>query len=495
MTNRTDTSILVVEDDFSLREAIVDTLDLAGYQVMGADNGRMALDVIEKEDISMVISDVQMPKMNGHQLLKQIKRTYPDIPVLLMTAYGTIDKAIVAMKDGAADYMVKPFEPEVLVSTVSQYISQDDSDYHMIAVDPLMIEVSSLAKRVAGSDATVMISGKSGTGKEVIAKFIHQHSPRAEKPFVAINCAAIPENMLEATLFGYEKGSFTGAYKSSAGKFEQAQGGTLLLDEISEMDLGLQAKILRVIQEKEVERLGGHEIIDLDVRILATSNRNMREYVKQGKFREDLFYRLNVFPIQLPELQQRKEDIVPLAKHLIEKIARSNGQVIPSISESAQSKLINNSWPGNIRELDNVMQRAFILHLEDSIEVEDIIFEQEPVVRVEEHTEVVQTNNVVENTSVMNAEAEKQTVEAIKSEGKNTVITNNGSKSLHSDLKNHEFQVILDILQNTLGNRKLTAERLGISQRTLRYKLAKMRDNGMNIPTGYGNNKLGVNPA
>jgi len=493
--NNNQASILVVEDDFSLREAIVDTLDLAGYQVFGADNGRMALEIIENKAVSMVISDVQMPKMNGHQLLKQIKRNYPDIPVLLMTAYGTIDKAIVAMKDGAADYMVKPFEPEVLVSTVNQYISQYDSDYEMIAVDPIMQDVANMAKRVAGSDATVMISGKSGTGKEVIAKYIHQHSPRIDKPFVAINCAAIPENMLEATLFGYEKGSFTGAYKSSAGKFEQAQGGTLLLDEISEMDLALQAKILRVIQEKEVERLGGHEMIDLDVRILATSNRNMREYIKQGKFREDLFYRLNVFPIQLPELQQRKNDIIPLAKYLVEKIARSNGQVIPEISDTAQAKLINNNWPGNIRELDNVMQRAYILHLENGIQAEDIIFEQEPVVGIKENSDIVQINNTIENASVTNVQAEKQTLEPLKSIDKNTVLQNKESKSLHSDLKNHEFQVILDILKNTLGNRKLTAERLGISQRTLRYKLAKMRDNGMNIPTGYGSNKLGVNPA
>jgi two-component system, response regulator FlrC len=495
MANNTNTSILVVEDDFSLREAIVDTLDLAGYDVMDADNGRMALEIIEKEAIDLVISDVQMPKMNGHQLLKQLKRNFPDIPVLLMTAYGTIDKAIEAMKDGAADYLVKPFEPEVLVTTVSQYIGQNDSDYTMIAIDPIMQEVANLAKRVAGSDATVMISGKSGTGKEVIAKYIHQNSPRANKPFVAINCAAIPENMLEATLFGYEKGAFTGAYKSSSGKFEQAQGGTLLLDEISEMDLALQAKILRVIQEKEVERLGGHEMIDLDVRILATSNRNMREYVKEGKFREDLYYRLNVFPLSLPQLQQRKEDILPLAKYLIEKIARSNGKVIPEFSEKAQNKLLNNNWPGNIRELDNVMQRAFILHLDDRIEYEDIIFEQENTVlasvdtvsdRVTQMPEEKLETNVCENSATINSEI-NSAHPVINSQEK--------VKSLHSDLKNHEFQVILDILQNTLGNRKITAERLGISQRTLRYKLAKMRDNGMDIPTGYGQNKLGAIPA
>jgi two-component system response regulator FlrC len=467
-------SILVVEDDFSLREAIVDTLDLAGFDVLDADNGRMALDVIDTNNITMVISDVQMPKMNGHQLLKQVKRHYPDIPVLLMTAYGTIDKAIEAMKDGAVDYLVKPFEPEVLVTTVNQYISQADTDFTMIAEDASMQEIVSLAKRVAVSDATVMINGKSGTGKEVIAKFIHQNSPRVDKPFVAINCAAIPENMLEATLFGYEKGAFTGAYKASIGKFEQAQGGTLLLDEISEMDLALQAKILRVIQEKEVERLGGHEMIDLDVRILATSNRNMREYVKEGKFREDLFYRLNVFPLTLPTLQQRRNDIIPLAEFLIEKIARSNGQKIPLISGSAQEKLINNSWPGNIRELDNVMQRAFILHLDNGIQVEDIIFENDEQPLNDFVSPVVETPSVELNTTI-----EKQPCD----------------KTLQSDLKNHEYQVILDILQTTLGNRKLTADKLGISQRTLRYKLAKMRDKGLQVPTAYGSKSLGLNPA
>ncbi|MDX2502884.1 MAG: sigma-54 dependent transcriptional regulator, partial [Gammaproteobacteria bacterium] len=294
--------ILVVEDDAALREALTDTLELGGYNVLEADNGRAALEHLatdEASEIDIVISDVQMPKMDGHQLLKQIKRLY-DLPVLLMTAYGTISKAIEAMKDGAVDYLVKPFEAEVLVSVVSRYIGKSIEEHEMIADSSKMQNISQLAKRVAASDATVMIGGSSGTGKEVLARFIHNNSSRVKKPFIAINCAAIPENMLEATLFGYEKGAFTGAYKASSGKFEQAQGGTLLLDEISEMDLGLQAKLLRVLQEKEVERLGGQELIPLDVRVLATSNRNIHHQVQEHKFREDLFYRLNVFPITLP---------------------------------------------------------------------------------------------------------------------------------------------------------------------------------------------------
>ncbi|MCU7941023.1 MAG: sigma-54 dependent transcriptional regulator [gamma proteobacterium symbiont of Bathyaustriella thionipta] len=326
--------ILVVEDDEALREALVDTLEMGGYNVIEADNGRTALDHLTQDEsfeIDIVISDVQMPKMDGHQLLKQIKRHY-DLPVLLMTAYGTISKAIEAMKDGAVDYLVKPFEAEVLVSVVSRYVGKTIEDHQMIAESPSMQKIAQLSKRVANSDATVMIGGSSGTGKEVLARYIHNNSSRAEKPFVAINCAAIPENMLEATLFGYEKGAFTGAYKASAGKFEQAQGGTLLLDEISEMDLGLQAKLLRVLQEKEVERLGGQELIPLDVRVLATSNRNMHQCVKAHKFREDLFYRLNVFPISIPELKDRKEDILPLAEHIINKMAKNNGSAIPHMS-------------------------------------------------------------------------------------------------------------------------------------------------------------------
>jgi len=498
MNTSDQSTVLVVEDDLSLREALTDTLELAGYHVVQTENGRAALDYIESEQkgmsdnaIDMVISDVQMPKMNGHQLLKHIKRLHPELPVLLMTAYGTIDKAIEAMKDGATDYLVKPFEPEVLITAVSQYIGEKNTTLTMIAEDPAMQELSSLARRVADSDATVMISGSSGTGKEVLARYIHQHSSRTEQPFVAINCAAIPENMLEATLFGYEKGAFTGAYKASMGKFEQAQGGTLLLDEISEMDLGLQAKILRVIQEKEVERLGGHELIQLDVRILATSNRNMHEYVKQGKFREDLFYRLNVFPMRLPNLNERQQDIVPLTEYLIEKSARANGKAIPVLNDEAKQKLLQHVWPGNIRELENVVQRAFILHMEGIIRGADIAYEQ-----------FVDQPEVKHSAAIENLTSKDQIFSNDKQGSVNFSVTTpvqqdnlSPGKSLNKDLKNREYHMILDILNATMGNRKMAAERLGISQRTLRYKLAKMRDLGMAIPGGFANKVVGANPA
>ncbi len=475
--------VLVVEDDEALREALCDTLEMAGYNIIQADNGRTALDYLAQDVmrlIDIVISDVQMPKMDGHQLLKQIKRQY-DLPVLLMTAYGTISKAIEAMKDGAVDYLLKPFEAEVLVSVVSRYLGKTVEDYQMIADSVTMQQICQLAKKVAASDATVMIGGSSGTGKEVLARFIHKHSSRANKPFVAINCAAIPDNMLEATLFGYEKGAFTGAYKASAGKFEQAQGGTLLLDEISEMDLGLQAKLLRVLQEKEVERLGGQELIALDVRVLATSNRNMQQQVQEHKFREDLFYRLNVFPVNLPDLKDRKEDIIPLAKHIINKIAKQNACEIPRISAGAEQKLLQHSWPGNIRELDNVLQRAFILHIDHLITANDLSMEvipsgftqqpmsAEPAVL---HTAGSQLPDNSSSMNVMTPSAATASSESVY--------------SLNDELKNREFDKILEILHTTMGNRKMAAEKLGISQRTLRYKLAKMREHGITVPGGFG---------
>ena len=299
-------SILIVEDDLPLREALTDTLLLAGYTIHSTDCGERAIQMLNKEKIDLVISDIQMDGMDGISLLKKIKNYQPQTPVVLMTAFGTIQQAVRALQDGATDYLVKPFEPEVLVSRIAQFDYQPiESEHGFVAVDTKSREILALADKVAEKDVTVMVTGESGAGKEVLVQYIHQQSKRKDEPFVAINCAAIPDNMLEAMLFGYQKGAFTGAYKSSAGKFEQAQGGTLLLDEISEMSLGLQAKLLRVLQEREVERLGDQKPIELDVRVMATSNRNMRDEVFAGRFREDLYYRLNVFPINLPALRER----------------------------------------------------------------------------------------------------------------------------------------------------------------------------------------------
>ncbi len=447
--------VLVVEDDMDLREAICDTLELGGYETLSAENGQKALMTIDEAHVDLVVSDVQMDKMDGHTLLKNIKTKRTDLPVLLMTAYGTIENAIKAMQDGAVDYLVKPFDAAVLVSKVAQIMPQilamEDG---VIAEDQRMKDVLGVARRVARSDATVMITGESGTGKEVLFRYIHNHSERSKKEAVAINCAAIPDNMLEAVLFGYEKGAFTGAYKASSGKFEQAHGSTLLLDEVSEMDLGLQAKILRVLQEKQVERLGGNKVIDLDVRIIATSNRDLRTEVKEGRFREDLFYRLNVFPIKMPALRKRPADIVPLAEFLLLRAAKSSSQYIPELTEFAAEKLESHSWPGNVRELDNVMQRALIMQNGNEITAEDLIFEDLGDIQPLEDTQ---------DTNQLNHE-------------------NKTGDKLGDNLKDQEQQLIIEALEECHGSRKEAAEKLGISPRTLRYKLAKMRDQGIAIP-------------
>ena len=438
-------AVMVVEDDNSLREALCDALETAGIQVKAVADGVTALKVIEHEKFSVVVSDVHMQPMDGHALLQKLKVTNPSLPVVLMTAYGSVENAVKAMRDGASDYLVKPFDADVLLNMVTRYLGQKGVTKSLIAEDEKTMRTVSLAERVAASDATVMINGESGTGKEVIARHIHNCSTRAGGPFIAINCAAIPENMLEAVLFGYEKGAFTGAAQSCAGKFEQAQDGTLLLDEISEMDLGLQAKLLRVLQEKEVERLGGKKIIALNVRVLATTNRNMKEEVAEGRFREDLYYRLNVFPLALPSLRARSNDIIPLAKLFIEKYA--NDKSTPRLSEDAINTLRRHTWPGNVRELENVIQRALILSDGSEVKSTGLHFEHE----------------YEASSSIISFPLESES-------------------SLNNDLKAKEFDLIVNALQESGGSKKGASELLGISPRTLRYKLAKMREQNISIP-------------
>jgi len=440
--------ILVVEDDEGLREALIDTLKLSGYQCVEAESGEDALLTLKEQSVDLVVSDVQMGGMSGLTLLNSIKRNWPNLPVLIMTAYGTINDAVQAMRDGACNYMAKPFAPEVLLNMVNQYVPLKVTSRHEpIVADARSIELLTLAKKVATTDASVMVLGPSGSGKEVLAQYVHYNSNRSDKPFVAINCAAIPENMLEATLFGYEKGSFTGAIQACPGKFEQAQGGTILLDEITEMDLGLQAKILRVLQEREVERLGGRKTIKLDVRVIATSNRDLKGAVSDGIFREDLYYRLNVFPLTWLPLSKRRDDIVPLATHLIAQVCKVNGQAIPELTAAGRNKITRYDWPGNVRELDNVIQRAIILHSDHIIDAGDLLIE--------------------------NFDSEIVT---------DMPIENNTEDKLGNELKLQEHQIILDTLTACRGSRKDVAERLGISPRTLRYKIARMRDSGIQIP-------------
>lgn len=366
--------ILIVEDDDFLRQACLDTLEMQNFPCIACSNISEALMVIQRKKISVVFSDVCLNDENGFDLLIHVKKTNQNINVIMMTSFGTIQEAVKAIKNGASDYLIKPFEPNVLIEKAKKFyqknVNFDDNEKEIISEDANSIKLMALAKKVAQSDATVLITGPSGTGKEILAEVIRKNSARSEKPFVAINCAAIPENMLEAMLFGYEKGAYTGAIQSTPGKFELAQDGTILLDEISEMSLPLQAKILRVIQEREVERLGGKKSIKLNVRIIATTNKDLLSQVKKGLFREDLYYRLNVFPIYSHPLAKRKNDIIPLAKFFIKKYSNSNQNI--ELSSLAIKKLKEYSWPGNVREMENVIQRSLILCNGSEILEEDI---------------------------------------------------------------------------------------------------------------------------
>lgn len=340
-----------------------------------------------------------------------------------------------------------------------------------VAYAPSSLRLIELARRVAASDCTVLIVGESGTGKEVLARFIHRSSPRAAQPFVAVNCAAIPENMLEAMLFGYERGSFTGAQAAHAGKFEQAQGGTLLLDEITEMPLALQAKLLRVLQEREVERIGSRTPIALDVRVLATTNRRLREEVAAGRFREDLYYRLNVFPLALAPLRLRRDDVLPLAMQLLSGRCRP-GDTIPALSAEAAHLLLTYPWPGNVRELDNLLQRALILVNGPVIRPEHIQFE------LANDAATVTGSAIAVGGPTGRAAAQP----ASKAAGRAAAHDSGAGGSLANSLGQAERDLILDALRSGQGNRREAAERLGISARTLRYKLARLREAGIDVP-------------
>jgi two-component system, response regulator FlrC len=449
--------ILVVEDDLALSEALCDTLELEGWNVLSAQNGRDALVQLKKHPVRMVLSDVQMPVMDGLELLNHIRQNYQSLPILLMTAYGSVPKAVEAIQAGAEDYLIKPFEAQTLVDKVAHWMPNVDHEIpSQVIADPISQKLYALAAKVAKTQVTILLEGDSGCGKEVLARYIHAQSHFSEGPFEAINCAAIPENMLEAVLFGYEKGAFTGAVQSMPGKFEQAQGGTLLLDEISEMDLALQAKLLRVIQEKEVERLGGQRKIALNLRILATTNRKLKEYVRQGRFREDLYFRLNVFPLRLLPLRERRGDILPLALSMLQKHGAC-AKTACRFTPQAVNKLCAYDWPGNVRELENVVQRALILQSGGEISSEDLLFEED-----------VQLSEITGISAFESDDTLMQSAYALN--------------SLGDGVRSAEEKIILQTLNETHGSRKITAEKLGISPRTLRYKLARMKESGVLLP-------------
>ena len=436
--------LLIVEDDRDLRDALCITLELAGHSVAPAADGSEALAALARRRFGLVISDIQMQPMDGFALLREVKRLHAHIPVILMTAFGDIESAVAAMRAGASDYLAKPFEPSGLIELVRHYSLQpaDDASDGVIASDPMTGALLARARRVAASATTVLLLGESGSGKEVVARYIHRHSPRAGRDFVAINCAAIPDNLLEATLFGHERGAFTGASHAQAGTFEQAQGGTLLLDEISELPLQLQAKLLRVLQEREVERIGSCKAIALDIRVIATSNRDLGACVAAGTFRADLYYRLNVFPLAVPPLRERVADIVPLARSFAARHAQGLGRPLLRLAAGAEERLRAYAWPGNVRELENVMERAVILAEGELIEAA-----------------------ALDCGAAGTPQRPQVQAEAV-------------APGAAMDMKSLERAHIVETLLAVNGSRKLAVERLGISERALRYKLQQYRLEG-----------------
>lgn len=370
--------ILVVDDEQNIRKILKAAFERAGYRVTAAEDGASALKAVQCDaTIDVVLTDVLMPGLTGVELLTQIRGCRDDLPVLIMTAYGTIPQAVEAIRAGASDYITKPFDLDNLKRIVAQVTpkrfarnrkpaqSNAKTPTRLIAESPKMKKVLHFVQQVADSRATVLITGESGTGKEVVAKTIHELSPRADNPFVAVSCAALPETLLESELFGYERGAFTGADTSRRGRFEVADTGTLFLDEIGEVPVTIQVKLLRVLQERQIERLGSSVPIDVDVRLIAATNRDLQKAVREGMFREDLLYRLQVLHIELPPLRDRPEDILPLARHFTAKFAEENGKCLTELDKEAERVLQRYSWPGNVRELENAMERAVVLAPKD----------------------------------------------------------------------------------------------------------------------------------
>src|SRR5918996_4670314 len=446
-------NILVVDDEPDMRDALTAALRREGLCITTAANGVEALEKVQGQSFDLIITDVRMPRMGGLALLQELKRTSPALPVVMMTGYGRIEDAVEAMKAGAFDYLLKPFSLEDLKAVVAKALAprqgatrsvgdafrNEEADSKEVSAnverpvvtqDPRMLQIIDLAREAAASKATVLVQGESGTGKEVLARFIHVNSPRASQPFVAVNCAAIPEGLLESELFGHEKGAFTGAVARQTGKFEYAHRGTILLDEISEMPLTLQAKLLRVLQEHEIERVGGRKPVAVDIRVVATTNRRLKDHMAAGKFREDLYYRLNVIPLNIPPLRERKGDIPPLIEHFIRKHGRGSNQPLPRMSQETIQHFLQYDWPGNIRELENMVERWLVLH----------------------QSGFLTTSHLFLNEGAAALPA-----------------TSLGKPSI--SVREMERALIMETLQAMNGNRTQAAKVLGISLRTLRNKL------------------------
>ncbi|OGN55530.1 MAG: two-component system response regulator [Chlamydiae bacterium RIFCSPHIGHO2_12_FULL_44_59] len=437
--------ILIVDDDPILLKFMVEVVKRQGKEAATASDGEEAIDILKNESVDLVITDMKMPKKNGLEVLKQALQALPSPLVVIATAHGTVESAVEAMRLGAFHYLIKPFSPDALKSVLNKaeaharlvhehrYYKEGSKFPPLVAESPAMKYLLKDLKKIAKAQASVFITGESGTGKEVIAGTIHEFSERAKHPFIKVNCAAIPETLLESEFFGHERGSFTGAHTKKTGRFELADRGTLLLDEVTEIPLMLQPKLLRALQEQEFERVGGTRPIKVNVRFLATSNRNMQEAIESKVFREDLYYRLNVVPIHLPPLRERKEDILPLAHHFLGKFCLENHKEKKTLTEKAMEKLQAYSWPGNVRELANIIERTVVLDFDTVIDSSHLY---------------------LDNT---------------------TAIPSNTYKK---GMKLHEMEkkLILETLEANFQNRTKTAESLGISIRTLRNKLSEYEE-------------------
>jgi len=451
-------TILVVDDDKGMREFLDIMLTREGYDVSCARDAGEGLDRCRKQRFDLIITDLRMPKIDGIEFLKSVKDVSPESLVILITAYASGETAVRAMKEGAYDYIEKDFNIEEFTSTIRSALEsngrmQDDAKFirdiensvcfgEIIGKSREMLKVYSLIKKVADTTANVLILGESGTGKELVAKAIHENSPRKDMPFVVINCGGIPENLLESELFGYLKGSFTGAYADKPGLFEIARGGTIFLDEVAELPPVLQVKLLRVVQEKTFLRIGGTENIRVDVRIISATNRNLEEMVQKGDFREDLYYRLNVIPISIPPLRERKDDIPVLTKYFIEKYSREFGKGIKNISNYALELLMDYSFPGNVRELENIIERSVAL----------------------EHSSIVLPENLMISRENSAAKNETFKIENIPDQGLN----------LNDELARFERAIIGKALEKSKGSKTKAAELLMISFDSLRYRIEKL---------------------
>lgn len=445
-------SILVVDDDTAHRTMLKTLLSGWGYLIVEADDGSTAIEKVEEEVYDMILMDIRMVKVSGIEALKEIRIINPAIPIIIMTAYSSVETAVDALKSGAYDYLTKPLDFDELRITISRAMDhtqlkeenrllKESIGIHfdrrnIIGRSPVMVKLLETVAQVSPSEATVLISGDSGTGKEMVAGALHYNSPRKEAPFIKINCAAITETLLESELFGHEKGSFTGAHRKKEGKFRLAHGGSIFLDEIGEMSMQMQVKLLRVLQEREVTRVGGEDVIKVDVRVIAATNRNLLKDIEQNRFREDLYYRLNVVELKMPPLKERKEDIPLLAQHYLKSYSEKNRKQVKGFTPHAMDALLKYEWPGNVRELMNVIERCIVLSTGEYIDQNNLPFDFE--------------------------------------KDENITISDSGSLiSGDVPLEEVEKATILNTLESTKGNKSEAARRLGITRKTLHKKLKK----------------------